>query len=67
MCCSVLILGRRLSFLITTTVLYHTVGTINDTIEAVKSERRQRKDEKKRDLLAFKGRLQHEANKFAGG
>ena len=67
MCCPVLILGDSLSILITTIVLYCIVGTINDTIEAVKSERRQRKDEKKRDLLAFKGRLQHEANKFAGG
>jgi hypothetical protein len=42
------------------------LGRMSAVIEQVKSDRRQRKDEKKREASAFKDKIQHDADKFIG-
>ena len=43
-----------------------TLNKINDIIERVKQERRQKKDEKRREQAAYREKLEHEAAKFIG-
>eukprot|EP01038_Epipyxis_sp_PR26KG_P009130 gene9130-12314_t len=41
-----------------------TLSKINDIVERVKQERRQKKDEKRREQAAYREKLEHEAAKF---